>query len=203
MRTLQFGLIASGFEKYGSQEALQQNAIQHLLEIYVKVNADAENDPKVREDAAAWFKRMEDGDEEALRNWREWRELSIRKYEEEYARLNVRFDEYTGESRVSPKVMAAALERLQEMGLIEEDNGALRVNLEKYKLGKAVVRKRGAFVSGSFFVSVFCLVFVGLTVCFGFVSADLSFGIALSVETLFAPFGGGTSWRTVAFGSFI
>ncbi|KAM5543606.1 hypothetical protein V8D89_002857 [Ganoderma adspersum] len=138
----QFGLIASGFEKYGSQEALQQNAIQHLLEIYVKVNADAEQDPKVREDAAAWFKRMEDGDEEALRNWREWRELSIRKYEEEYARLNVRFDEYTGESKVSPKVMATALERLQEMGLIEEDNGALRVNLEKHKLGKAVVRKR-------------------------------------------------------------
>ena len=147
MRTLQFGLIASGFEKYGSQEALQQNAIQHLLEIYVKVNADAENDPKVREDAAAWFKRMEDGDEEALRNWREWRELSIRKYEEEYARLNVRFDEYTGESKVSPKVMATALEKLQEKGLIEEDNGALRVNLEKYKLGKAVVRKRGAYSS--------------------------------------------------------
>ncbi|EJF58388.1 arginyl-tRNA synthetase [Dichomitus squalens LYAD-421 SS1] len=138
----QFGLIASGFEKYGSKEALEKNAIQHLLEIYVKVNADAEKDPKVREDAAAWFKRMEDGDEEALRNWREWRELSIRKYEEEYARLNVRFDEYTGESKVSPKTMASALEKLQEMGLIEEDNGALRVNLEEYKLGKAVVRKR-------------------------------------------------------------
>ena len=107
----------------------------------------------MREQAAAWFKRMEDGDEEALKNWRVWRELSIRKYEEEYARLNVRFDEYTGESRVSPKVMAAALERLQEMGLIEEDNGALRVNLEKYKLGKAVVRKRGAFVSGPLFSS--------------------------------------------------
>ena len=52
----------------------------------------------MREQAAAWFKRMEDGDEEALKNWRVWRELSIRKYEEEYARLNVRFDEYTGES---------------------------------------------------------------------------------------------------------
>ena len=74
MRTLQFGLIASGFEKYGSQEALEKNAIQHLLEIYVKVNADSEQDPTVREQAAAWFKRMEDGDEEALKNWRVWRE---------------------------------------------------------------------------------------------------------------------------------
>ncbi|KAI0715922.1 arginyl-tRNA synthetase [Cerioporus squamosus] len=138
----QFGLIAVGFEKYGSQEALEQNAIQHLLEIYVKVSADAEKDPKVREEAAAWFKRMEDGDEEALRNWRVWRELSIKKYEEEYARLNVHFDEYTGESKVGAQTMDAAVKKLHEMGLIEEDNGALRVNLEKYKLGKAVVRKR-------------------------------------------------------------
>ena len=108
------------------------------------MNADAEKDPKVREEAAAWFKRMEDGDEEALKNWRVWRELSVKKYEEEYARLNVHFDEYTGESKVGPQTMDAALKKLQELGLIEEDNGALRVNLEKYKLGKAVVRKRGA-----------------------------------------------------------
>ena len=113
----------------------------------MKVNKDAEEDPKVREDAAAWFKRMEDGDEEALKNWRVWRELSIKKYEEEYARLNVHFDEYTGESKVGPETMDAAVKRLQEMGLIEEDNGALRINLEKYKLGKAVVRKRGACLS--------------------------------------------------------
>ena len=110
----------------------------------MKVNKDAEEDPKVREDAAAWFKRMEDGDEEALKNWRVWRELSIKKYEEEYARLNVHFDAYIGESMVSPKTMEAAVARLQEMNLIEGDNGALRINLEKDKLGKAVVRKRGA-----------------------------------------------------------
>ncbi|KAI8974811.1 arginyl-tRNA synthetase [Trametes punicea] len=138
----QFGLIAVGFEKYGSQEALEKDAIQHLFEVYVKVNAEAEKDPKVREEAAAWFKRMEDGDEEALKNWRVWRQLSIRKYEEEYARLNVHFDEYTGESEVPQETMDRALRQLQEMDLIEEDNGALRVNLEKYKLGKAVVRKR-------------------------------------------------------------
>ncbi|KAI0760773.1 arginyl-tRNA synthetase [Fomes fomentarius] len=138
----QFGLIAVGFEKYGSQEELEKNAIQHLLEIYVKVNADAEKDPKVREEAAAFFKRMEDGDEEALKNWRVWRELSIKKYEEEYARLNVHFDEYTGESLVEPQKMEAAVKRLQELNLVEEDNGALRMNLETYKLGKAVIRKR-------------------------------------------------------------
>ncbi|KAI0659950.1 arginyl-tRNA synthetase [Cubamyces menziesii] len=138
----QFGLIAVGFEKYGSQEALEKDAIQHLFEIYVKVNAEAEKDPSIRDEAAAWFKRMEDGDEEALKNWRVWRQLSVRKYAEEYDRLNVHFDAYTGESEVPQESMDKALKQLQELNLIEEDNGALRVNLEKYKLGKAVVRKR-------------------------------------------------------------
>ncbi|GBE88787.1 arginyl-tRNA synthetase [Sparassis latifolia] len=138
----QFGLIAVGFEKYGSREALEQDAIKHLFDVYVKVNADADKDPAVKVEAAAFFKRMEDGDEDALKDWRVWRDLSIRKYEGEYARLNVHFDVYTGESRVSKESMDNALAQLDEMGLIEDEEGAKRVNLEKYKLGKAVVRKK-------------------------------------------------------------
>ena len=140
---LQFGLIAVGFEKYGSQEALEKNAIQHLLEIYVKVNTDAEADPKVREDAAAWFKRMEDGDEAALENWRKWRELSVKKYAEEYDRLNVHFDQYIGESMVGKVWQDKAVERLNEMNLIEDHDGAKLVNLEKWKMGRAVLKKKG------------------------------------------------------------
>lgn len=107
------------------------------------MNADAEKDPAVKAEAAAFFKRMEDGDEDALKNWRVWRELSVRKYEEEYARLNVHFDVYTGESLVGKEWQDKALARLDEMGLIDEHEGAKLVNLEKYKLGKAVVRKKG------------------------------------------------------------
>lgn len=100
-------------------------------------------DPKVKEEAAAWFKRMEDGDESALKNWRVWRELSIKKYEEEYARLNVHFDVYTGESEVRREYQALAFQKLEEKGLIVNVDGAKLIDLEEYKLGKAVVRKRG------------------------------------------------------------
>ena len=86
---------------------------------------------------------MEDGDESALKNWRTWRELSIKKYEEEYARLNVHFDVYTGESEVKPEYQALAFQKLEENGLIVDVDGAKLIDLEKYKLGKAVVRKRG------------------------------------------------------------
>ncbi|TDL25312.1 arginyl-tRNA synthetase [Rickenella mellea] len=138
----QFGLIAVGFEKYGSQEALEADAIKHLYEVYVKVNADAEKDSAVREEAQRWFKRMEDGDESALKNWRVWRELSVKKYEEEYDRLNVHFDYYTGESLVGKEWQDKALERLEEMGLISDEDGAKKVDLEKWKMGKAVLRKK-------------------------------------------------------------
>lgn len=136
-------MIAIGFEKYGSQEELEKDAIKHLFDVYVKVNSDAANDPNVKVEAAKWFKRMEDGDEEALKNWRVWRELSVKKYEEEYERLNVPFDVYTGESKVGKEWQDKALERLDEMGLISDAEGAKLVDLEKWKLGKAVLRKKG------------------------------------------------------------
>lgn len=145
----QFGLIAVGFEKYGSQEALEKDPIQHLFEVYVKVNAAATEDPTIREAAAAYFKRMEDGDEDALKNWRVWRALSVRKYAEEYDRLNVHFDVYTGESEVGKESQAQALERLEKMGLVSDVDGAKLVDLEKFKLGKAIVRKKGVHSPGT------------------------------------------------------
>ncbi|KZT69980.1 arginyl-tRNA synthetase [Daedalea quercina L-15889] len=138
----QFGLIAVGFNKYGSREELEKDAIKHLFDIYVKINADAEKDPSVKAEAAAFFKRMEDGDEAALTDWRQWRELSVKKYEQEYDRLNVHFDVYTGESQVGKASQAAALTQLEQMGLIKDIDGAKLVDLEKYKLAMAVVRKK-------------------------------------------------------------
>jgi hypothetical protein len=97
---------------------------------------------------------MEDGDDDALKNWRVWRELSVKKYAEEYERLNVHFDVYTGESKVGKRWQDYALERLTEMGLISDVEGAKLVDLEKWKLGKAVLRKKGALVPlVSFFFS--------------------------------------------------
>ena len=139
----QFGMIATGYEKYGSQSELEKDAIKHLFDVYVKVNKEAEADPSVKEEAAKWFKRMEDGDEDALKNWRVWREMSVKKYEQEYERLNVKFEVYTGESMVGKENMDQALKKLDEMGLISDTQGAKLVDLEKWKLGKAVVRKKG------------------------------------------------------------
>ncbi|OBZ72384.1 Arginine--tRNA ligase, cytoplasmic [Grifola frondosa] len=120
----QFGLLAVGFERYGSEEALTENAIMHLYEVYVKVNRDAATEKEngkrevTNELAREVFRKMEAGDEPTLAIWRRFRDLSIRKYTKVYARLNVRFDIYAGESLVSSAQIKAAMDILQTKGLL-------------------------------------------------------------------------------------
>lgn len=135
------GLLAVGFARYGSEEALKEDAIKHLYDVYVKINRDAEAEPTIHDEARAYFKKMEDGDEEALALWRKFRDLSIEKYKQVYARLNISFDVYSGESQVDDG-MKRAMAQLKESGLLEDSEGAKVIDLTKYKLGKTVVEKR-------------------------------------------------------------
>ncbi|EDR00911.1 uncharacterized protein LACBIDRAFT_312886 [Laccaria bicolor S238N-H82] len=137
----QFGMVATGYEKYGSQEEFDQDPIMHLYNVYVKVTKDLETDPKVKVEAARWFKRMEDGDEDVLKKWHGWRETSLEKYQEAYDQLNIKFDVYTGESNVSKESMDKALVQLQDMGLISDRDSAKEVDLNKWNLKAPIVRK--------------------------------------------------------------
>ena len=82
------------------------------------------------------------GEEEALGLWRKFRDLSIVKYKETYARLNIYFDIYSGESQVGQESQNRALDTLQQSGIVKDSEGTLIVDLEKYKLAKTVVRKK-------------------------------------------------------------
>ncbi|CEG70478.1 hypothetical protein RMATCC62417_06369 [Rhizopus microsporus] len=137
----QYGLLAVGFAKYGSEEALLKDPIKHLYDVYVQINRDAEAEPTIHDDARAYFKRMEDGDQEALALWKRFRELSIVKYRDIYGRLNINFDIYSGESQVGAG-MQRAMQMLHDCNLVQESEGALIIDLEKHKLGKAVVQKK-------------------------------------------------------------
>ena len=98
------------------------------------------------EKARKYFKRLEDGDEASLATWRRFRDLSIERYKKTYARLNIRYDYYSGESKVETKWMEDAAKRLEETGVSEDSQGAVIVDLTKNpktkKLGKALVKKR-------------------------------------------------------------
>lgn len=98
----------------------------------------------VDERARRYFKRMCDGDKDAVALWKKFRDLSIVKYKQTFARLNIHFDDYSGESQVLEEDMEAAGKVMADRKVSEISNGAVIVNLEPHskKLGKALVRKR-------------------------------------------------------------
>uniref|UniRef100_A0AAR2J2S3 Probable arginine--tRNA ligase, mitochondrial n=1 Tax=Pygocentrus nattereri TaxID=42514 RepID=A0AAR2J2S3_PYGNA len=95
---MQFGLLGAGFQRLGSQEKLRENALQHLFEVYVQVNREAEHDESVRLAAAEFFRRLEQHDEQTLSLWKQFRDITVEEYKKIYERLGVRFDHYSGES---------------------------------------------------------------------------------------------------------
>ena len=99
------------------------------------------------EKARQYFKRLENGDPEARATWTRFRDLSIDRYKKTYARLNIHYDQYSGESQVEPWRMERAVKELAESGVSETSKGAVIVDLSKSKdkqtkkLGKALVKK--------------------------------------------------------------
>lgn len=88
---------------------------------------------------------MESGDQEAIALWRRFRDISVDRYIATYARLNIDFDEYSGESQVDRATIEQVESLLQEKGIYEEDNGSWVIGFEKHGskgLGVAVVRGR-------------------------------------------------------------
>ncbi|KAK1241645.1 hypothetical protein MKX08_001619 [Trichoderma sp. CBMAI-0020] len=164
----QYGLLALAYEKYGNEEALQKDPIDHLFKLYVQINSEmtAEKESieaqkkegkdvaeleanSLDEQARRYFKRMTDRDEDVLKQWQIFRDLSIKRYKETYSRLNIAFDRYSGESQVSEEAMAKIAVEMEEKNISRVDNGATLVDFTKLlpgkegkRLGVTVIRKR-------------------------------------------------------------
>ena len=137
----QFGLLMVAYKKWGSKEAVEANPIDELLKLYVRINAEAENDPSLDEEAREWFRKLENGDEEALALWQWFRDESLVEFNRLYNELQVEFDSYNGEAFYNDK-MDAVVDILSEKGLLVESEGAQVVNLEKYGIEHPALIKK-------------------------------------------------------------
>jgi arginyl-tRNA synthetase len=122
----QFGLVAVGFEEYG--DSARKNDMGHLVEVYVKANARAEQDAAFDARARDFFRRMEQKDPAALALWQELRETSLRDFRRIYERLGIQFDSYEGESRYQDKMDAVIDEIARTVGT-KQSEGALIVDI--------------------------------------------------------------------------
>jgi arginyl-tRNA synthetase len=122
---------------------VKAKAGQDTTSLVQKLNTmvEASEDQK----AIDYFKSLEDRNPDALALWQRFRDLSVQKYQETYKRLNIEFDEYAGESTVSPESIKAVAEELAEKKISENSEGAVIVDFEKHgakKLGKAILLRK-------------------------------------------------------------
>ena len=136
----QFGLLMVAYKKWGSKEAVEANPIDELLQLYVRINAEIENDPALDDEGRLWFKKLEDGDPEATELWQWFRDESLVEFNRIYELLGVEFDSLNGEAFYNDK-MDEGIKILEEKGLLEESKGASIVNLDDVNLPPAMIKK--------------------------------------------------------------
>jgi arginyl-tRNA synthetase len=142
----QFGKLISAFLRWGDEAALDANPIQHLYELYVRFHEAEKKDEALAQEARDWFKRLEDGDEQARALWERFRSESLREFERIYGRMGVSFDHVWGEAFYEDK-LGDAVTRLRESGILEESEGAWVVPVEAYYPGTSpclILRSDGA-----------------------------------------------------------
>lgn len=137
----QFGKLIVAYQRWGSAEQIEQDAIDEMFRLYVKFHQEVETYPELEDEARAWFVKMEQGDQEALHLWTWFIEISMREFEKIYNLLGVSFDSYAGESFYNDK-MEPVIQHLKDQNLLEEDQGAWLVRLDSFDMAPALMLKK-------------------------------------------------------------
>lgn len=135
-----FGKLMVAVRRLAEPGFLDTASIQDLNDMYVAYHRKAEEDPALEEEARAWFRRLEEGDDEARRLWERFREISLREFRRVYDRLGVRFDHVMGESFFVDR-LEETVRRAEEAGVTERSEGALVVPMDG-DLPPALLRKQ-------------------------------------------------------------
>lgn len=140
----QFGKMIAAYKRWGDHDTVAQGGVDEMVKLYVRFNAEAKDNPALNDEGRAWFKRIEDGDPEALEIFNWFKSVTLKDAERVYDLLGVKFDSYAGESFYNDK-MEPIVEALKEKGLLKEDQGAQIVDLEPYGMPPALIlRSDGA-----------------------------------------------------------
>lgn len=142
----QFGKLIVAYNKWLDKEAYEADPIGELERIYVLFSDEAKKDPTLEDVARNELRKLQMGDEQNNKLWKEFIEISLKEYNKVYDRLGVKFDHYFGESFYND-LMPDVLEELKEKNIAKEDQGALVVFFEEDKLPPALVQKKdGSFL---------------------------------------------------------
>lgn len=154
------GLLAAGWSRFGSEDALSADPLRHLLDVYAQIDelsrdeqANSQELPPdgqlsgIAAERDANVTALEDGDPTAVALWKRFREASIERYTDLYARMNIRFDDYSGESEVNHETIAEVESKLQDKIIFDESKDGWIIDFSTHetrllKSGHAKIRNR-------------------------------------------------------------
>ncbi len=124
----QFGKLIEGYKRWGEEYNIEENPIDELTKIYIRINELCKQDEKVLEECRNNFKKLEDGDSYCIEIWTRFRNLSLKEFQKVYDLLGSKFDSWNGEAFYSDK-MEEVVEKLEKTGKLVESEGARIINL--------------------------------------------------------------------------
>lgn len=136
----QFGKLIVAYKAWGNEDAVKADGVAELMRLYVKFHEEADKKPELNDEARAWFNKMENGDEEALKIWQWFKDISLVEYKRTYDLLGMDFDYYLGESFYRDKT-EAVVNKLKSANLLTESDGAMIVNLDEYNMAPCLILK--------------------------------------------------------------
>ncbi len=118
----QYGMLAVAFEFFGIP--LERDlSMRDLVNLYVRINQEAEKNPELAEKARQYFVKLEKGDATVTQLWQKCVDVSLKDFDRMYRRIQVRFDHIWGESFYKDQ-LRPLLEDLRQKKLLVESEGA-------------------------------------------------------------------------------
>ena len=124
----QFGKLIEGYKRWGKEYNIEENPIDELTKIYIRINSLCKEDESVLEECRNNFKKLEDGDPYCKELWEKFRALSLKEFEKVYKMLGSKFDSYNGEAFYVDK-MPEVVNLLQKSGKLVDSEGAKVIDL--------------------------------------------------------------------------
>ncbi len=126
----QFGKLIQGYKLWGEEYNIDQDPINELTKIYIRINQACKEDEKILQECRDNFKKLEEGDPYCVELWQKFKKLSLQEFQKVYDMLKCEFDSWNGESFYSDK-MPEVIEKLEKTGKLVESQGAKIIDLKE------------------------------------------------------------------------
>lgn len=124
----QFGMIIAEIVKHNLDP--KKLSVEEMEKLYVEFNAKMADDPSLRDEAKAWFKKLEQGDRQARDIWQAAVDISLKEFNKIWQLLGVKIDNNHGESfyqdKMADVILEAKKKNLAEVG----EKGAIIFKLQ-------------------------------------------------------------------------